>query len=279
MVMLGASIDERPVGLAVLHSATAAKAAFLESIFVDPAFRRRGVGRALLEAAESMLLAAGIPKLVGSWYHDAPAAAAIERLLADTGWGEPTPTATVYRGGRSALEQTVRKNRPWRPRPGFEIDIWSTLSPDERRQVDELGATHAIGMGLHPAGEWMLAVSEETSVVLRHHGEVAGWMLNHIVGAGLHRYSMLWIRPDLVGRGLGVSIVIESVRRHYALVDQLPRLFFHVEVHNDPMHRLIERRLGVFERYSSLLRSERSLVAGTAPSTRNVKDDRRGSGD
>ena len=106
----------------------------------------------------------------------------------------------------------------------------------------------------------MLAVSESASVVLRRDDEIVGWMVNHLIGSETLRYSSLWLRPDLIGRGFGISITIESIRRHLAVVDRLPRLIFQVSRDNDAMHRFVQRRLEPeIERSSTLLRSEHVL--------------------
>ena len=113
----------------------------------------------------------------------------------------------------------------------------------------------------------MLAISEQTSVVLRDRGEVAGWMLHHILGPGLIRYSSLWIRPDLIGRGFGISLGIESIRRHLAVSDRTHKVVFLVAQGNDPMHRFIARRLQpAIVRSSILMHSEKALSLGASGS-------------
>ena len=85
-------------------------------------------------------------------------------------------------------------------------------------------------------------------------------MVHHVLGSETLRYSSLWLHPDLIGRGLGIAIAIESSRRHLAVVDRIPRLLFLVSHENDAMHRFVRRRLQPgLERSSTLLRSERAL--------------------
>ena len=267
MVMIGASIGDMPAGLAVIDMGDDNESHSLESIFVEPGQRRRGVGRALLGAAESLLASSRASKLTGSWYHDGPSASAIEHLLADAAWTVPKESSILHRAGHPFLEYVDRTNRPWRPPPGIDIKSWSSLTAVELQMIDDLRQGHQIGMGLHPEGESMLAISEETSVVLRDRGEVAGWMLHHIIRPGLTRYSSLWIRPDLIGRGFGISLGIESIRRHLAVSDRSHKVFFLVAQGNDPMHRFIARRLQpAIVRSSILMRSEKAPALGASGS-------------
>ena len=261
MTMIGASIGGRPVGLAVFSCQNDSEKASLESIFVHPDARRRGVGRGLLQAVDSTLIERGVAGVTGTWYHDARSAAMVECLLADFGWSDPVPSSTVHRGGRRLLDHLVGNSRVTRLPAGFIFDSWADLSSDEIVQVRDLREVHEIGMGLHPDGETMLSVSSETTVVLRREGEIAGWMMHHELDRETLRYSSLWLRPDLAGRGLGISLGIESARRHLGLVERIPRLFFLVAEGNDAMHRLIARRLqpGI-DRSSILMRSSKALI-------------------
>lgn len=260
MMMIGASIDGRPVGLAVVSGGKDDESATLESIFVEPSARRRGVGRRLIETVEATCLEESVKTLSGSWYDDAPSAALVAGLIGRSGWSDPKPVSSVHRGGRRLLEHVDRTNREWSCRPGFAIESWSELSAVDLEQIARLQETHGILLGLHPEGESMLAVSASTSVVLRRGGDVVGWMVHHVLGSETLRYSSLWLHPDLVGRGLGIAIAIESSRRHLAVIDRLPRLLFLVSCRNDAMHRFIARRMKpAIDRSSTLLRSERGF--------------------
>ena len=260
MKMIGASIDGRPVGLAVVSRGKDDESATLESIFVEPSARRRGVGRRLIETVEATCLEESVRTLGGTWYDDAPSAALVAGLIGRSGWSDPEPVSSVHRGGRRLLEHVDRTSRKWSCRPGFAIGSWSELSAVDLEQIARLQETHGISRGLHPEGESMLAVSAPTSVVLRRGGDVVGWMVHHVLGSETLRYSSLWLHPDLVGRGLGIAIAIESSRRHLAVIDRLPRLLFLVSRGNDAMHRFIARRMkSAIDRSSTLLWSKRGL--------------------
>ena len=258
--MVGARLNGRPVGLAVLRHEKDGKSTNLESIFVVESARRLGVGRRLLERVEAICVETGCETLQGSWFHDANSAEQVHRFLLAGGWEEPETTMTVHRGGRRLLEQCSRSTSNWRPRSGFEIEPWSSLTGEELVHIAALRRERDISSGLHPEGESMLPISDQTSVVLRQRGEIAGWMLHHVFGTETLRYSSLWLRPDLIGRGLGIFLAVESSRRHLTIVERVPRLFFCVAKGNDAMARFIARRLKPGIERSSLLRNARKAV-------------------
>ncbi|MDE0890342.1 MAG: GNAT family N-acetyltransferase [Phycisphaerales bacterium] len=265
MTMIGASIGGRPVGLAVFSCQNDSEKASLESIFVHPDARRRGIGRGLLKAVHSTLVDMGAAEVGGTWFHDAPSAGLVERLLADSGWSDPVSTAMVHHCGRRILAHVDQNNRAARLPAGFAFDSWANLSSDERARVDELRETQEIPFGLHPNGESTLPVSPKTTTVLRHEGDIVGWMIHHELTPEMLRYSSLWLRPDLVGGGLGISVAIESARRHLALADQIPRLFFMVMEDNHAMHRFIARRLQPgLDRSSILMDSSKALIPASS---------------
>ena len=260
MVMIGASIDGRPVGLAVMLRDEDDESAILESIFVEPTRRRIGVGRSLLAAVREIATRAGASKLMGQWYDDAPSSSLIETLLARDGWKTPLPKSSIHRASRRGFEFLDRTSRPWRSSTRFALESWSGIQPDDLRIVDALRESHDIPSGLHPSGETVLEISAETSLLLRDRGSIAGWFLHHHLGHDIIRYSSLWVRPDLIGRGVGLALAIEGVRRHLAVVERRPRGLFVVSLKNDAMHRFITRRIAPgLDRSSTLLHSEREL--------------------
>ena len=106
----------------------------------------------------------------------------------------------------------------------------------------------------------VLEISADTSLLLRDRGSIAGWFLHHHLGHDIIRYSSLWVRPDLIGRGVGLALAIEGVRRHLAVVERRPRGLFVVSLKNEAMHRFITRRIAPgLDRSSTLLHSERGL--------------------
>ncbi|MEC8320720.1 MAG: GNAT family N-acetyltransferase [Planctomycetota bacterium] len=258
--MVGATVDGRPAGLVVVRIPESGDSASIESIFVDPTRRRIGVGRSLLAAAREIATRAGASKLMGEWYDDAPSASLIETLLARDGWKTPEPKSNIHRASRPGFEFLDRTSRPWRRSSRFELESWSGIQPDDLRIVDALRESHDIPLGLHPSGETVLEISADTSLLLRDRGSIAGWFLHHHLGHDIIRYSSLWVRPDLIGRGVGLALAIEGVRRHLAVVERRPRGLFKVSLKNDAMHRFITRRIAPgLDRSSTLLHSERGL--------------------
>ena len=262
LTMLGASIDGRPIGLVVVDFTQVDETAVVESIFVEPSARRRGVARKLMDRLELISVESGMKTLSGSWYHDIPSASSVEGLFSSLGWGASQEQSTVHRGGRRLLEHGNRLVPKWRPHDGFEIEPWSSLSATDLARISALQDTDEIMTGLHPDGESMLSVSDQTSVVLRHRQEITGWMIHHVLGPEIVRYSSLWLRRDLIGRGLGIFLAIEAGRRHLAIVDRIPKMFFLVAKGNDGMSRFIARRLQPgLDRSSRVLMAKKKLAA------------------
>ena len=279
MMMIGASVQGEPVGLAVLEVNGRGKPANLDSIFVEPDHRRCGIGRDLLEAVESSLETSGASKVTGSWYHDAVGAESLERLLLDSAWTVPEVVSTMHQAGRRFLEQVDQASPSWRPRPGLAIESWSDVTPEDRRRMNRLCADERIPAELHPLNDPMFDISERTSVVLRMRSEIVGWMIHHVLAPGLLRYSSLWIRPDLVGRGLGISLAIESGRRHLATTEPAARLTFTVSRTNEAMERFVARRLRPsIDRSSRMRYSEKDLIWHRR-TTRDTKCSRSQEGD
>lgn len=99
------------------------------------------------------------------------------------------------------------------------------------------------------------------SVGLRWEGEVAGWLIVHRVAFDTVQYSAFFLRPDLRGRGLGLALLREAVRRR--LADPAVRFaILAVDARNARMLRLVDGPLRPFLPRRSELRVSRKALAG-----------------
>lgn len=99
IVAVGAVAGGRPIGLALVL--VAGVTGRLLSLNVEPIWRQRGLGTALLAACESALALRGAIEIVATHSSRTVARAAFERTLAAARW-EPT------RADRSPSERTLR---------------------------------------------------------------------------------------------------------------------------------------------------------------------------
>jgi len=177
-----------PVGLAL--AAVDNGRAWLDSVMVDPLFRRRGIARTLLAVLADDARAAGASRLDTQYSSFLPARAALEALLADRGWAPPALVDITLVGLAGAMADGGGAWRPvqraMREMTDYTVEPFDLNDPRDDTAIaailaeaPELGVvdprTHA-------------ALDRDISMVMRCRGDLIGWIaaerLTHSLGKG-----------------------------------------------------------------------------------------------
>lgn len=220
-VAIGAFEAERPVGLIVAEQPLGdSEPAELLSLFVAEGERGRGVGGALVAAAEQALAAAGVAEVRAVWTAGKPAIEALERILARRGW---TPPAARTVSARFRPEKMLTLPL-FSPRhlasldPGFEIFPWAELSAEDLAALRASNeARRWISDGLEP---WSYrggaGYDPATSVGARYQGRLVGWVLTERIDDRLLRWTVSFLDKRLSRRGRIVPLYKTSLERAVA---------------------------------------------------------------
>ena len=213
-VALGARVGDEPVALALaeMREGQASNAEVL-SLFVAPPFRGRGLGTALLDQTGVYLARMGAKKAIGVYMTGQPSQQAVERVLAKAGWSTPEVRQLSL---RFTFEQVLRTG--WYGKypleKGYTVFPWKDLTDAEREGLRESQrATGWIKPDLEPWRSDAENFEPVSSLGIRLHGEIVGWIINHAVDDRVIRFTCSFIRRDLGRRGKIVPVYTEAVRR------------------------------------------------------------------
>ncbi|MEO8585512.1 MAG: type 2 lanthipeptide synthetase LanM [Acidobacteriota bacterium] len=213
-VAVGAWGNGEPIGLALAEIAEGQTAnAEGLSLFVRSAYRGRGLGIALLGAIEDCLARMGVETMGGTYMTGTPDQAALERVLEKSGWSKPEFRQLTM---RFTLEGGRRME--WYGRypfgEGYEVFPWKDLTSGEREALRESQrATGWITPGLEPWRHDALGFEPVSSLGIRLHGAIVGWVITHEVDERTVRFTCVFIRRDLGRRGKIVPALSEAIRR------------------------------------------------------------------
>jgi len=174
-VAIGARWRGVPVGLVL--ATLQPNGVWLESVMVTATMRRKGIGRALLGALADHARSAGVTKIATQYSSFLPARAALEALLAGSGWQPPAMIDIQLVGLAGAMADG---GGAWRPvqRAMRELDEYSVepfaLGAGDDAAIDTLLAA-APELGV-PDPRSNAALDPEVSVALRHRGALIGWI-------------------------------------------------------------------------------------------------------
>lgn len=268
-IALGATVDGEPVGLSLFKtiSETAPEAetqpdeparlkgAWLSSLFVKPEYRNRKIGRALLDATETLLRDRGCPKL-SLRYLSSLKTFAFERLLVGEEWEKEQVGTACYAPKQKVLAARSPHFLDYMDRMAqqlpddCEIFPWAELTAAERAQLEAKIATNELYQKFTPFIDEHI-FEPLNSFGLRQldrsggreneqdRGQVIGWMVNHRMNPKVIRFSQLFVDPEFQPLSRGLLILARAIE--LLPDDQVGS--FNFEPTNDKMSKFVQRRL------------------------------------
>jgi GNAT superfamily N-acetyltransferase len=180
IVAIGAVANGRPVGLALVL--VAGVTGRLLSLNVEPVWRQRGLGTALLAACEVALAWRGAIEITATHSSRTVARAAFERTLAAARW-EPTELTGLRVSARcGAMLNAVSEWPSMRrllARSDYRFAPWTDPDQDDREAIERLSRQQPCRdcPALTPK-MWPDAIESATSLVLRRGKRLVGWVIS-----------------------------------------------------------------------------------------------------
>jgi GNAT superfamily N-acetyltransferase len=199
-IACGALENDRPIGLALVEDVPGLGPT-LRSLYVQPDRRGEGFASALLESAEAAARENGWAELRTVYTAGGDGIAAFERVLAKRDWNPPVRRTWVMRSTPEGLTQAFARVHLRPLDAATEIFPWRDLQESEAQELvrrqRETGWPNIEVFPFHYGPRF----EPETSVGLRHAGEVVGWVVNHRFDATTLRFTCSYLREELQGTG------------------------------------------------------------------------------
>ena len=263
---IGARVEGDIVGLAIFETPVQhVEPAELLSVFVVEHARNRGVGTALVHAAERGARSVELPSITAVYTSGRPGTPALERVLQKCGWSPPAVRAVTVRfTPEEAMKTPWFARVRWRE-ADFVVFSWQNLTPEERAEIQRSHTDRPwIRQGLEPWRHDSYGFDPVSSVGLRYDGEVVGWVLNHRIGPDHVRFTCSFMREDLSKRGRILPLYTESIRRLAEIGCRVCTLV--TPVHYSEMAEFLRRRCASCVTYFGESRgAEKPLIPPAAP--------------
>lgn len=273
VIAVGLVVSARPVGLAIGFLQSGKPRATLTSIVVAPAFRRKGLGRRLLDAWQAEASARGASACTASYIEAMSGREGLEALLADAGWTAPRTTGLVVVG---RVGRMVDAGRSWSSvTDRLAVSRTYTFDPLELTATDVAAVERYLA---DPEAADMLGplhqsehLARDFSIAIRRDGRLVGWL----VAAETHRplldgttkepairYLEAYIDPLHRQSGIMVGAYYHCYARQLALLGRDSIAVYYTSHENRPrMVALTQRRFEpIAERVDTILSVSASLI-------------------
>ncbi|GAP94803.1 hypothetical protein NIES2104_13200 [Leptolyngbya sp. NIES-2104] len=239
---IGVQHQSQPCGLILAEYSHRDRRSRICSLYVEPAHRRRGLGKALLDRMEQTLIDAGCVE-VELHYTVNLMTPVLDRILEQLNWSPGAPFGLMC-----VIQRHLVQNAPWLNYPlptSLTPFPWSELTLQDRETIQQQRSSLLnYPPELCPFREEHL-IEPRFSFGLRHQGQVVGWNIVHRIAVDTVRYSALYVRPDLQPAGRAIPLLATAVRQQ--IQDrQITKGIFIVLLDNAAMVKFVKHRLSPY---------------------------------
>jgi len=214
--LIGAWVDDEPAGLMMAGPGVTAADMLLKSVSVAPSFRRRGIGRHLLQELETEARARKVSRIAARFVPTMKLAEAFVSLTSHLKWERPSTVSLNLTGEAGLMAQSGGEwpgVKTWLSDPGeFTFEPWRPLTVADEEAMARLRAQSAFRSYLEFTG-FAAAIDPACSLHIRRSGALLGWIAaTPFQGAMVARYG------NRIGRHYRSAYVDESLWRSAALI-------------------------------------------------------------
>jgi GNAT superfamily N-acetyltransferase len=250
VVAIGAVAGDCAIGLALARLGDDGAARLL-SLNVDPAWRGRGIGNALLTACEGILQKRGATRIVATHSSRTVERIAFERMLAAAGWA-PTVlcglrVVTHCGAGVEAGAAVPVLRRQRLLEGGYRFTPWSEFDERDREAVARLSEQPPCqrSPALTPRG-WPPEIEPATSLAIRCDRDLVGWIISERQPDGSIHYRAAYLDMALWRSALVVAAYCDALARQAEAFGPMSLARFETSVELNGMIALIRRRIAPF---------------------------------
>jgi GNAT superfamily N-acetyltransferase len=245
-IAIGARDQDKVLGLSfgsVYMPEKGARISGISLLQVDPEYRNKGIGTALLRKMEKESRKRACGKMTIGFKKVEQEFDTAKRLLAMCGWEPPE----IHGYGYWTTTERFFKDIAWVKRkikyPYHDyIFPWTELTEEERKGLkEEEGPDSWKVEGTSPfffEGKF----EENSSLGLRVDGKIVGWIINHQIAPDTILYGSYFVRKKYRGLGNSIGLLLESTKRQRDT--GIPRITWYVQAKDKEIKKFYQRLLG-----------------------------------
>ena len=248
LIPIGINLFGRPI--AFLLAEQQPNSLYINSIFVEPEFRRQGLARQLIETLSDYGKQDKINKLKLSYVIDTANTAATEAFLSATNWSAPEPDRILcYIEGGQSVEELLKSrwmNMPFRLSSDYKIVMWSDISKADFERLQQQHAAQPFYKQDEGYTPDIDNFAKLNSLGLLYKNDIIGWMLTKHIKQGTILYDNMFIKQEHRKFGRIIALLSKAIKLQYQHGERLADQdsiagLGQTEIKNTAMKHFIER--------------------------------------
>jgi GNAT superfamily N-acetyltransferase len=209
-VILGASYNGLPCGLAIASCSLATQSGEIEHLLVAEPYRRKGVATELLNAMQQELAARGCAIMLLSYSDSAINREELEHILALNKWHPPELMLRRYYYNICEFAASWL-DKPRRLPPGITLHPWNEIKGIEKHYIEGQVVQGACPYDVYPYSKG--DPEPLNSIFLRDDNRIVAWLATHRETSDTIIYSALYVHVNYRSQGLSLLLLGEGIKR------------------------------------------------------------------
>ena len=249
--------DEKLIGLCLSEFDSQKSSSEIFSFYIDPDYRNKGLGQELQIRTEQILAQKGFKEVIVYFWSSWSSFEPTKQILKKLNYSEPQKLMHVF---KTDIERVVKI--PWKEDielpEGYEIVPWSWVSPDEKKDLLDEQEFHSFFPEYLSPFSSQDKIAFHTSIALRIHGKIAGWLMTYWNSPTTIEYNNLFIRKEYRE---SLKIPFEMIRKASILqVEQgVPNILWSVGQENPKLETYFDEKFGDYSDKATIFMAIKKL--------------------
>lgn len=210
-IAIGATWENKPVGLLLASEMDFLHFAELYSIYLAEAHRHRKIATEMISLLEAELIKLSCNFVTHIYSTADPTTPFLEKLLSDLNWSPGKLFGILCRFDAS-LFSPPWLNKQYHLSKAFHLFPWNELELKERNRLLRQLEQGVFPASVSPFGNEESTIEPLNSLGLRYKNKVVGWMITHRVAPDTIRYSALYIQREFQYRKEAIILLCEAIK-------------------------------------------------------------------
>ena len=250
-----ATFNKQPIGLILATSETTRTIFRIHSFLVHPQFRRKGIGKKILQNLTTTLQQKGAKQIEGTYKSHWASFPIIENMLENQNWQQPQKQLLILKG-------TLKQARPYFSAKTNKFTFsFLPFTQLKKSDIDYIRNKNEQQLWFDPALHPFLAansIHSTCSFIVKDKETIIGWLVAHQIKKDLNELTALFLDPNYRSFKLAYFMIKNALDQQLAA--GIPNFMVTTKLDGNPIAKFFLRHLPQSEVTASIVFYSRKLL-------------------